>query len=190
MLASGWPGSCAITYEAEIGGAVTDQHSYFAAALELYAKCNVLVGAQSLASTTPVIPLYAWTPLKRQQTGVRGKSLYKRCMCRLHYTHRELYLFQCSRSDTPETAAAALVLLILCIEPSAAACIAQDTLKKHKMLCTARLSGDAIPCGAGGLGCRRHHSRQQGNSSSLSGSNQEELWSVSAAGLCIWQQRR
>lgn len=36
-------GSCAITYEEEIGGAVTTEHEYFAKALELRDQCNVLV---------------------------------------------------------------------------------------------------------------------------------------------------
>ena len=37
------PGSCAITYEQEIGGPVTTQHDYFLTALELRTQCNVLV---------------------------------------------------------------------------------------------------------------------------------------------------
>lgn len=37
------PGSCAITYEQEIGGPVTSQHDYFLTALELHEQCNVLV---------------------------------------------------------------------------------------------------------------------------------------------------
>ena len=36
-------GSCAITYEEEIGGSVTTEHEYFAKALELRNQCNVLV---------------------------------------------------------------------------------------------------------------------------------------------------
>ena len=39
----GFAGSCAITYEQEIGGPVTDEHSYFAKALQLHGECNVLV---------------------------------------------------------------------------------------------------------------------------------------------------
>ena len=38
------PGSCAITYEQEIGGPVMTQHDYFETALELREQCNVLVG--------------------------------------------------------------------------------------------------------------------------------------------------
>lgn len=36
-------GSCAITYEEEIGGPVTTEHEYFAKALELHDQCDVLV---------------------------------------------------------------------------------------------------------------------------------------------------
>lgn len=36
-------GSCAITYEKAIGGPVTEEHDYFAKALQLHSQCNVLV---------------------------------------------------------------------------------------------------------------------------------------------------
>lgn len=36
-------GSCAITYEEEVGGPVTTEHQYFAKALQLRDQCNVLV---------------------------------------------------------------------------------------------------------------------------------------------------
>ena len=48
-------GSCAITYEEEIGGPVTTEHQYFATALQLLDQCNVLVRPASYGANTIVI---------------------------------------------------------------------------------------------------------------------------------------